>query len=227
MVGLTSPGNVEFTESLGVYDRVVPYDAARLARARARRLRRHLRRRQDPERGPRPLGRSAQAQLRRRHHPSGGPGRRLRARRTQAGLLLRPGSAPQAHRGLGPRGRQQPARGDLGRLRRSGPATGSRSSTAPAPRTSSASTGSCSTANPTPRSDTYSRLSALPDPVALIVLGGVPAEPGLAPACARRAQAAIDATVARSFTAARGGSRPPAATPRGRARAPRAASPRR
>ena len=26
MVGLTSPGNVEFTESLGVYDRVVPYE---------------------------------------------------------------------------------------------------------------------------------------------------------------------------------------------------------
>jgi hypothetical protein len=26
VVGLTSPGNVEFTESLGVYDRVVPYD---------------------------------------------------------------------------------------------------------------------------------------------------------------------------------------------------------
>jgi hypothetical protein len=26
VVGLTSPGNVEFTESLGVYDRVVPYE---------------------------------------------------------------------------------------------------------------------------------------------------------------------------------------------------------
>ena len=27
VVGLTSPGNVEFTESLGCYDRVVAYDA--------------------------------------------------------------------------------------------------------------------------------------------------------------------------------------------------------
>ena len=45
LVGLTSAGNREFVEGLGIYGRTVPYDEIELARRRPRHLRRHRRRR--------------------------------------------------------------------------------------------------------------------------------------------------------------------------------------
>ena len=159
VVGLTSPGNVEFTESLGVYDRVVPYEEIDLDRSEPGRLRRHVGRRQGAQLGPRPLRRRAQAQLGRRHHPPRGPRRRLGPRWPEAGLLLRPGPAPQAHGGLGSRRPQRAHRRGLEPLRRVDPAAGCGSSTARERTTSSVFIASCLMVNPTQQSDTYFRRS--------------------------------------------------------------------
>ena len=121
VIGLTSPGNVEFTESLGVYDRVVPYEELTLihrkpavyvdmsgdAKVRSS-VHGHF-------------GDELQAQLGRRHHPPRGSRRRLRSGGPGAGLLLRPGPAPQAHGGLGSRRPQRAHRRGLEPLRRVDP----------------------------------------------------------------------------------------------------------
>ena len=109
VVGLTSPRNVEFTESLGVYDRVVPYeeidsldrkpsvyvDMSGDAKVRSA-VHGHL-------------GRRAEALGGGGHHSPRGPRRRLGARRPEPRLLLRSRSPQEAHRGLGARGRQRAA----------------------------------------------------------------------------------------------------------------------
>ena len=57
LIGLTSPRNAELVEGLGVYGRSVTYERDRLARPRARHLRRRRRRRRRAAGGPLPLRR--------------------------------------------------------------------------------------------------------------------------------------------------------------------------
>ena len=157
VIGLTSPGNVEFTESLGVYDRVVPYEEIDSLEAEAGRLRRHVGRRQGPQRGPWPLRGRAAAPAGRRHHPPRGSRRRLR---DLAGpkpvFFFAPDRLRKRTEDWGPDGLNERLAESLGAVRRVDPRLAAGRARLRARRTSSASIASCSTASPTQRSGTYS-----------------------------------------------------------------------
>ena len=157
VVGLTSPRNVEFTESLGVYDKVVPYENLDSLERQPAVYVDMSRRRQGAQRGARPLRRRAQALGRGRNHPPGGSRRRLRAGRPEPSLLLRPGPPQEAHRGLGSRRASTSGSRTPGAPTSTGLAGGFAWSTARAQRTWSASTGRCSTASRIPLSGTCCR----------------------------------------------------------------------
>ena len=117
LAGLTSAGNVAFTESLGCYDRVLPYEAAeQLSPAAATAYLDFAGQRRPPGQDPRPPGRPAGTRVGRRRHPPGA-GWRAGARRPADDRLLRPRPDAQALRRLGPRGTGRAFRAGVARFR--------------------------------------------------------------------------------------------------------------
>ena len=157
VVGLTSPRNVEFTESLGVYDKVVPYEEIEsLDRQPAvyadmsgdAKVRSAVHGHFDDE-----LRHSAAVGITHREDLGGGSDARRPERRSSS-------SPPTGCRSATRTGGRRSSIGgwpNRGVPTSTGPAAGSGSSAARAPRTSSASTARCSTASPTRPSGTCSR----------------------------------------------------------------------
>ena len=157
LIGLTSPRNADFVEGLGIYDRTVAYDEidsldggpatfVDIAGDGEVRLR-----------GPLALRRRARPQHGGGGHPLGGArGRRGRAARAHAGLLLRPRPGDQARRGLGPRRPRDPRGRRLAPVLRVDRAAGWRRSAATASRPCATPTSTCSRAASAPTAPTCS-----------------------------------------------------------------------